>query len=230
MKAITKIFSVSAAAAMTAAVMTSAVSAAEFEGSANVAGYLFEMVEWQKKTTEPVVVDHYGTYTVSIDGLSVDADMIGSFYLKDYDFETNFSLEDSNLPTDLVINTLSVKVNGNEYTPADGYATTNESGKFEVCYVNFWGDSFLDLTSEGTIKSFEITFEVAPADGSSYEDNYAQDAPAAKETPAEQDASDTEKSVDNNKTSPDTGVEGIGAAAAAALISAAALIVCRKKK
>lgn len=217
MKALSKIMSISAAAAMLSVVGVAA-SAAEFEGSANVAGYLFEMVEWQKKTTEPVVVDHYGTYTVSIDGLSVPADMIGSFYLKDYDFETNESFEDSNLPKDLVINTISVKVNGNEYTPADGYATTNESGKFEVCYVNYWGDSFIDLTSEGTIESFEITFEVAPADGSSYEDNYEQDAP------------DAEKSVDNNKSNPDTGVEGIGAATAAAVISAAALIVCRKKK
>lgn len=211
MKALSKIIAISAAAAMLS-VVGGAASAAEFEGSANVSGYLFEMVEWQKKTTEPVVVDHYGTYTVSIDGLSVPADMIGSFYLKDYDFETNESFEDSNLPKDLVINTISVKVNGNEYTPADGYATTNESGKFEVCYVNYWGDSFIDLSDEGTIKSFEITFEAAPADGSSYEDNTAGEPTA------------------DNKVNPDTGVNGAAAAAAAAAVSAAVLVISRKRK
>lgn len=225
MKVLSKIISISAAAAILS-VIGSAAYAAEFEGSANVAGYLFEMVEWQKKTTEPVVVDHYGTYTVSIDGLSVPADMIGSFYLKDYDFETNESFEDSNLPTDLVINTISVKVNGNEYTPADGYATTNESGKFEVCYVNYWGDSFIDLTSEGTIESFEITFEVAPADGSSYEGNDAGDVSDVGETTPD----NSETSADIDKSNPDTGAEGICTVAAAAVISAVALIVCRNKK
>lgn len=214
MKALSKIIAISAAAAMLSAA-GGAASAAELDGSANVAGYLFEMTEWQKKTTEPVVVDHYGTYTVSIDGLSVPVDMIGSFYLKDYDFETNESFEDSNLPKDIIINTISVKVNGNEYTPADGYATTNESGKFEVCYVNYWGDSFIDLSDEGTIKSFEITFEVAPADGSSYEDT---------------DNTAGEPTAGDNKVNPDTGVNGAAAAAAAAAVSAVALVVGRKRK
>lgn len=65
MKTMAKIISVGAAAAIAAAMGVSAF-AAELEGSANVAGYLFEMVEWQKKSTEPVLVDHYGTYTVSM--------------------------------------------------------------------------------------------------------------------------------------------------------------------
>lgn len=207
------------AAVAIAAAMTTTAYAAEFEGSANVAGYLFEMVEWQKKTTEPVVVDHYGEYTVSLSGISVPADQIGSFYLKDYDFETNESFEDSNLPKDLIINTKSVKVNGNSYTPSEGYATTNESGKFEVTYVNEWGDSFLDLTSEGTITSFEITFEVAPADGSSYDSAGAESA----------NTGDTSAAPSNDKSNADTGVEGVGAVAVTALISIAAVIVFRKK-
>lgn len=219
MRTIAKIMSVGAAAAVAAAMGVSA-SAAEFEGSANVAGYLFEMVEWQKKTTEPVLVDHYGTYTVSMSGLSVPADQIGSFYLKDYDFETNESLVDCDLPKDIIINTVSIKLNGNSYTPSEGYATTNESGKFEVTYFNTWGDSFIDPSGEGTIESFEITFEVAPADGSDYEEPSAADVPSDNATvPAA-----------SEKGNPDTGIESVGLAAAAGIISAAALVISRKKK
>lgn len=227
MKALRKIMALTIAAGTITAVGVTA-GAAEFEGSANVSGYLFEMVEWQKLATDPVVVDHYGTYTVSADGLSVPVDMIGSFYLKDYDFETNESMEDSNLPKDIIINTKSIKVNGNEYTPAEGYATTNESGKFEVCYVNYWGDSFLDLSAEGTVNSFEITFEVAPADGLSYEDPVAADVEdtSVVEIPADDN---TETSSDS-KGSPDTGVEGVAAFGGVAAAAAAVLFISRKRK
>lgn len=121
---------------------------------------------------------------------------------------------DCDLPKDIIINTVSIKLNGNSYTPSEGYATTNESGKFEVTYFNTWGDSFIEPSGEGTIESFEITFEVAPADGSDYEESSAADIPSDSPTVL----------AAGEKGNPDTGIEGIGLAAAG-IISAAVLVI-----
>lgn len=198
MKSLKKVLA--AIIAMSAAVSSLAlsVSAAEFTGSVKVAAYVFEMEEWQKKVSEVVEVSDYGTYTVSITGISVPVDMVGSLYLKDYDFETvNEGLGNaSNVNSDIIINTKSFKLNGIECQLIDGYATElNDKGVFEVTYMNTWGDSYVDASGIQTIESVEITFEVTDADGAGA--SIANDSNDSNDSSDASDASDAGEASDD---------------------------------
>ena len=193
------------------------VSVSAFEGSAEIALYVGNSVDWTFYHGDPVTVDGPGEYTFTFNGVGQDAENFTVVFIKDMAVE-NQEATASNLPSDIEIITKSLKINGVEIELTEGYPTTlNESGVFDVCYFNIWATSYFDNLGLGMVDTVEVTVEIKVPE--------TEEAPA-EDTTTEAPAEDTTEEAPADEEPADT---GLALAVVPAIVALAAVALSKKR-
>lgn len=166
-------------------------------------------------TYTDVTIDGDGTYTVAIDDFDWALDGVSSFNL--LGVPTTIPLEAGATITDA-----SIIVDGTvTSTIAAPMQNPDEKTNMYLLFANIWNTDLESYQGAYPTKSLAIQFTVIGLGAA------ATDAPAADDTAADDTAA---PAPTTDKTSPDTGVEGVAAFAGIAVLAGAAVVISRKRK
>lgn len=149
-------------------VLALSVSAFAIDGTQDLVLVVQDSSSWQTQYSDRVTIDGPGEYTFTLSGLSIDGPTMTVLYIKDADaVETEVAggtYEGAATISGATILTKSVKINGEEVSLTEGYPTgVGESGLVDICWLNIWASSYMDLPS-GIVTDIEVVLEVVDAD------------------------------------------------------------------
>ena len=175
------------------------------------------------------VITGDGTYTVSMDGFPWDLDGASSFNLL-------FISTDIPLDTGATITSASVIVDGAVTATYDEpLQNPDDKDYVGIMLANIWNSDLESYAGAYPTESLAIEFTVEGLDAAAADDTAAD----TTEDVATDDTADTTTddaattdtaAATGDKTTPDTGVEGVAAVAGLAIVAAGAVIVAKKRK
>ena len=125
-----------------------------FEGFVNARLYI-ETVGGEVFQSDEICINSSNEYTLTLSDICVTPNDIALIYVKDVNLVSNetsniYSLEN----TEVIVK--SIKVNGVKLELSDSYRTLANAGRFDFCYYNIYGESFIELPAVDTVTEIEL--------------------------------------------------------------------------
>ena len=177
----------------------------------DIDGYVFPV------NYEDAVITGDGTYTVSMEGFPWDLDGASSFNLL-------FFSTDIPLDTGATITSASVIIDGAVTATYDEpLQNPDDKDYVGILLANIWNPDVESYADAYPTESLAIEFTVEGLGAAASDD-------AAADTTTDDAATTDTTAATGDKTTPDTGVEGVAAVAGLAIVAAGAVIVSKKRK